>query len=277
MGDKAAAAGGVAGAVEAIVVQPLDMIKTRFQLNSGANPSMYSAMRQILAKDGVLGLYRGLLPEMAGNIPTRTAMFAGKSLASDVLVRLNGRRSALTEMGAGAFAGVPEAVATTPFQVVKVRMQNVQNNSAYRNSLHCCFTIVKQEGVLALFSGLGTTMCRNAVWNGVYFGSMVVITENVPQVDMATAGVLGQMQRLGTGFAGGVTATCCNAPLDVCKSRIQSSPDLKGASTFRVLLRIAREEGPRALYKGFVPKAWRMGCGGAVGITTFELIMGMIS
>lgn len=278
--DKAATAGGLSGAVEALVVQPLDMIKTRFQLNSGANPSLYKALRQMLAEGGVLRLYRGLLPELAGNIPTRTAMFAGKDLASGMLVRMNnGRKTAWTESGAGMVSGIPEAVVTTPFQVVKVRMQNGAFTALYRNSLHCSWMICKQEGPRALFAGTVTTMYRNAVFNGVYFGSIVLLKDLQQQADLkiVPASFLGQLQMLGTGFTAGVAATCCNAPLDVCKSRIQGSSDTACRSTVGTLLRIARNEGPRALYKGFVPKALRMGSGGAVGITTFELIMSLLS
>ena len=38
--NHAALAGGVAGVVESIVVQPLDIVKTRFQLSREANPKL---------------------------------------------------------------------------------------------------------------------------------------------------------------------------------------------------------------------------------------------
>eukprot|EP00439_Symbiodinium_sp_Y106_P081427 s505_g20.t1 len=40
MSREAALAGGIAGGVESVVVQPLEMIKTRFQLSKAANPTM---------------------------------------------------------------------------------------------------------------------------------------------------------------------------------------------------------------------------------------------
>jgi len=268
-----ALAGASAGVAEALAVQPFDMLKTRFQLHSGKNPSMFQAVRQVLAEGGILRLYRGLLPELAGNVPTRSAMYWSRDFAAGVLEKhaTGGEKLAWSELLAGGFAGLPEGCITTPFQVVKVRMQNKGNNAQYRHSLDCFLQIIRLEGPMTLLTALPTTIARNSVWNGVYFSSMCQFQLWIGD---PPGGRLGhQLVGLGTGFCAGVTATCANAPLDVAKSRIQGSPaggDQRYRSTFQTLARIAREEGVKALYKGFVPKAWRMGTGGAVGIMTYE-------
>ena len=61
------------------------------------------------------------------------------------------------------------------------------------------------------------------------------------------------------------------------KSRFQSELPLEGqprkyAHTLPALARIYREEGFTAIYKGFLPKAIRMGLGGAVAMSTFEFV-----
>ena len=70
-------------------------------------------------------------------------------------------------------------------------------------------------------------------------------------------------------------ATVCNNPFDVVKSRLQAkvtsgSSCARAESILANLLDIWRTEGWRGLYVGFVPKALRMGIGGAVGMTAFE-------
>jgi hypothetical protein len=40
-------AGLGAGVAEAVCVQPFDLLKTRFQLNHGQNPSIVAAMRDV--------------------------------------------------------------------------------------------------------------------------------------------------------------------------------------------------------------------------------------
>jgi solute carrier family 25 (mitochondrial 2-oxodicarboxylate transporter), member 21 len=77
------------------------------------------------------------------------------------------------------------------------------------------------------------------------------------------------------GFFGAVFATCFNAPFDVVKSRFQSQlpgQQLKYRNTLQSLATIYREEGLSSCYKGFKPKAIRMGLGGAVAMATFETV-----
>ena len=210
--NHAAIAGGVAGVVESIVVQPLDIIKTRFQLSREANPKMLQAFRLLLAEGGVLRFYRGLLPEMVGNVPTRTAMYAGKDWASRQMESMGYPQSCVRELLAGMISGVPEAIATTPFQVVKIRMQNKDLVKHYTNDIDCLVKVLSEEGALALFNGLQTTVVRNSIWNGVYFATIAAVSDRNPA---NSAGIAEQLQRLATGLGAGIFATCFNAPFDV--------------------------------------------------------------
>ena len=60
--------------VEAVAVHPLDMIKTRHQLNAGVNETIAQSVRSLLREGGARRLYRGLVPELIGMTPTRSAM-----------------------------------------------------------------------------------------------------------------------------------------------------------------------------------------------------------
>jgi hypothetical protein len=124
----------------------------------------------------------------------------------------------------------------------------------------------------------------------MYFGSMHWMKQQLP---VPTSHLIENLQTLVTGFCGAVFATCLNTPFDVVKSRFQSqvpiistdivsggggvgglSPKytLKYHSTFQTLALICKEEGFLACYKGFSAGAIRMGLGGGVAMTTFELI-----
>ncbi|KAJ1477203.1 hypothetical protein T484DRAFT_1822252, partial [Baffinella frigidus] len=50
----------------------------------------------------------------------------------------------------------------------------------------------------------------------------------------------------------------------------------RGGSALAALRKIAQEEGVSALYKGFAPKALKMGIGGAVGMAAYETLLGMV-
>lgn len=138
-----------------------------------------TALSTIVRRDGVSMLYRGLPAEMSGMIPKSSAMYATNEMvknyltaSSNVLAPEVGKANTAVAMVSGFCSGVAEAVTVTPFQVVKVRMQTIEHLGRYKNSVACALSVVKQEGPLSMFIGLGPTCFRNCVWNTVYFGSM---------------------------------------------------------------------------------------------------------
>lgn len=84
-----------------------------------------------------------------------------------------------------------------------------------------------------------------------------------------------------SGSVGGFVGTALNTPFDVVKSRIQGAtkplaggPPPKYNWTYPALGVIMREEGVRALYKGFVPKVLRLAPGGGVLLLVVEATLG---
>ena len=70
--------GSVAGAAGAFVVYPIDLVKTRMQnQRSGVTVqefmyrNSFDCFRKVITREGVLGLYRGLLPQLVGVCPEK--------------------------------------------------------------------------------------------------------------------------------------------------------------------------------------------------------------
>lgn len=269
-------AGGIAGVVEAIAIQPLEFIKVRFQLNTGANTSILTAARDVVREGGVLRLYRGLLPELCGMFPTRSVMYASNEMAKRALLSQgkDGKETVVVAGAAGFLSGIAEALVANPFQIIKVRLQSKEHLGRYRNSFDCIKTVIREEGITAFTIGLQATCFRNSIWNGVYFATMFSIKEQQLVPINQHSKLQSTVYSLVTGFIGGVTATAFNAPFDVLKSRIQGQcpQNVQYKSTFDAFVKISRTEGVAGLYKGFTPKAMRMGIGGAVAVTTFEAV-----
>jgi solute carrier family 25 citrate transporter 1 len=75
-------------------------------------------------------------------------------------------------MGAGTTEAV---VVVTPMEVVKIRLQAQQHSLAdplesprYRNAGHAVYTIVREEGVSALYRGVSLTAIRQATNQGMF-------------------------------------------------------------------------------------------------------------
>lgn len=113
-------------------------------------------------------------------------------------------------------------------------------------------------------------MWRNAVWNGTYFGLIHRVRTTLPQASTKEDVTL---RNFTAGTIGGIIATTLNTPFDVAKTRVQGqlphvSP--KYIWTLPALKKICKEEGFRALYKGFLPKVLRLGPGGGILLVVYD-------
>lgn len=161
----------------------------------------------------------------------------------------------------GATAGATESFVVVPFELVKIRLQDKANASKYTGMLDVVAKTVKQEGVLAMYQGLESTLWRHILWNAGYFGCIFQVRQLLPKA----ADKKGQMVNdILAGTVGGTVGTIMNTPLDVVKSRIQNSVNVPGVVpkynwAFPAVGTVLKEEGFAALYKGFLPKVLRLG------------------
>ena len=173
----------------------------------------------------------------------------------------------------GASAGATEAFVVVPFELVKIRLQDRASAGKYTGSMDAVLKIIRQEGPLALYNGLESTMWRHILWNAGYFGIIFQVKELLPKLtpgDKAT-----QIRNdLIAGATGGTVGTMLNTPMDVVKSRIQNSPKISGSIpkynwAWPAVGTVLREEGFAALYKGFLPKVLRLGPGGGILLVVY--------
>jgi len=265
-------AGGIAGISEILVMYPLDVVKTRAQLHVGAGTSMMSSLVTMIKQEG-FGLYRGILPPILVEAPKRAVKFAANTSYKPYFTAADGKISLAGSIGAGVAAGCTEALVVVPFELVKIRLQARENAGKYTSTFDCVVKIARQEGFLTFFNGMESTLWRHALWNGGYFGVIPMVKKVVPTSTNET------VKNFIAGALAGAFGTVLNTPADVVKSRIQNQP--KEARRYNWALpsmaTIAREEGPRALYKGFVPKVLRLGPGGGILLVVFEFVSKILS
>lgn len=123
---------------------------------------------QIVRKETPLGLYKGLGAVLTGIIPKMAIRFTSYEWYREFLKKPDGSISSPATFVAGLSAGVTEAVlVVTPMEVVKIRLQAQHHSMAdpldipkYRNAAHCLYTVVKEEGVGALWRGVSLTALR---------------------------------------------------------------------------------------------------------------------
>lgn len=146
-------AGALGGVAEAVCLQPIDTIKTRLQLdNAGKYRGIYHCGNTIFTEEGTRALWKGVTP-FATHLMLKYALrFTANSHYEDMLRdKDTGKLSQWGRMGAGAMAGVTEAlVVVTPFEVVKIRLQQqkgmAKDQLKYKGPISGAATIIREEG-----------------------------------------------------------------------------------------------------------------------------------
>ncbi|KAH8236016.1 hypothetical protein KR038_000070 [Drosophila bunnanda] len=276
-------AGGSAGFLEVCIMQPLDVVKTRIQIQatpsvagSASNELHYNGVFDCFAKmyrnEGITSYWKGIMPPILAETPKRAIKFLVFEQTKPLFQFGSPTPTPLTFSLAGLTAGTLEAIAVNPFEVVKVAQQ-ADRQKKMLSTFDVAKGIIRQDGLglRGINKGVTATMGRNGLFNMVYFGFYHSVKNVVPEYQESH---LEFLRKVTIGFLAGTLACFVNIPFDVAKSRIQGPQPVPGVikyrGTFSSMGLVYREEGFRALYKGLVPKIMRLGPGGAIMLLVFD-------
>lgn len=272
------AAGAIAGVSEILTFYPLDVVKTRMQLETGKGKhGMVGTLAGIVREEGVGRLYRGLVPPLLLEAPKRAVKFAANDFWGKTYLKLSGESKMTSQLSivTGCSAGATESFVVVPFELVKIKLQD--KSSTFAGPIDVVRQVVKKEGILGLYAGMEATFWRHFWWNGGYFGCIHQVRAVMPKAETPQGQLFNNFV---SGSVGGFVGTVLNTPFDVVKSRIQGASKVPGVIpkynwTYPALVTIFREEGPAALYKGFAPKVLRLAPGGGVLLLVVEFTLGV--
>ncbi|XP_037420569.1 mitochondrial succinate-fumarate transporter 1-like [Triticum dicoccoides] len=280
-----AAAGSLGGVMEACCLQPIDVVKTRLQLDrAGAYRGIAHCGTTVARAEGVPALWKGLTP-FATHLTLKYALRLGSNamLQSAFKDPVTGKVSAQGRLASGFGAGVLEAlVIVTPFEVVKIRLQQQKGLSTdllkYKGPIHCAKTIVREEGIFGLWSGASPTVMRNGTNQAAMFTAKNTIDILLWKKHEGDGKVLQPWQSMVSGFLAGTAGPICTGPFDVVKTRLMAqgrTGDIKYKGMFHAIRTIHAEEGLRALWKGLLPRLMRIPPGQAIMWTVADQVMGL--
>lgn len=166
-------AGCIAGGATAVLVVPVDLLKTQLQVSVGSTGPRgpLSLAASILAAHGPAGLYKGAAITFARDVPSSGVYFVVydvlmRRLTDDCTARRNGATYATVLAGGGA--GVCSWASIYPLDVAKSRIQaNPERWAA--GWVDCLRRSVAEEGASVLWRGLGACLSRAFVVNAAIF------------------------------------------------------------------------------------------------------------
>ncbi|KAE8690264.1 Mitochondrial carnitine/acylcarnitine carrier-like protein [Hibiscus syriacus] len=178
-------AGAGAGVAVSFLACPTELIKCRLQAQSALVADAGSATmavkyggpmdvaRQVLRSEGgARGLFKGLVPTLAREVPGNAAMFGvyealKQYMAGETDTSKLGRGSLIV---AGGLAGASFWGSVYPTDVVKSVIQvDDYKNPKYKGSIHAFRSILASEGVKGLYKGFGPAMARSIPANAACF------------------------------------------------------------------------------------------------------------
>ncbi|KAJ5807857.1 hypothetical protein N7474_009126 [Penicillium riverlandense] len=264
------AVAGATGAVLAnAMVYPLDLVKTKLQVQvkeaAGAEKSedvehyksTMDAIVKIVEKEGTAGLYSGIAGALIGVASTNFAYFYWYSVVRTLYMASNKvpkPPGTMIELSLGAVAGAVAQIFTIPVAVITTRQQT-QPKGERKGLFETGREVVESEdGWSGLWRGLKASLIlvvNPAITYGAYQRLKDVFFAGRTNLKPWEAFMLGAMSK--------ALATIATQPLIVAKVGLQSRPPPgrqgKPFKTFGEVMRyIVKNEGLLSLFKGIGPQ-----------------------
>lgn len=262
---------------------PLDTAKVRLQLQKKAvagdaltlpkYKGMLGTVATIAREEGLASLWKGIVPGLhrqclfgglrIGMYEPVKAFYVGDNFVGDVPLS----KKVLAALTTGGLA----ITIANPTDLVKVRLQAEGKlppgvPRRYSGALNAYSTILRQEGVGALWTGLGPNVARNAIINAAELASYDQVKETILKIPGFTDNVV---THLFSGLGAGFFAVCIGSPVDVVKSRMMGDSSAY-KNTLDCFVKTLKNDGPLAFYKGFIPNFGRLGSWNVIMFLTLE-------
>lgn len=263
-------AGSIAGGVECLINWPSEVIKTELQMQSKTKPiynGYVDCMKKKVNAQGVMSLYRGLLPVVLGSMPKAGVRFGGNAFyKKNVFSDTDGNISRLGVLGAGLSAGATEAVlVVTPMETLKTRLIN-----ANKPFVSGTINLIKTEGPGALYKGVVPTVFKQSLNQGTRFFVYDSVMGTV--LSITGAKTPGAKESISAGMLAGAASVMVNQPVDTIKTLMQGENASKYKGTLDCVKTVVKEEGVAAVYKGLVPRLARVCPGSGIIFGTVNFI-----
>ncbi|KAJ8903386.1 hypothetical protein NDN08_004494 [Rhodosorus marinus] len=258
------AAGGFAGFANTLLFYPLDVVKTRMQVEEVTRTSLLTILRKG-------GLFRGLSVSMLAFVPNWALYW----ITYEELKVVAGKSTPLVHMTSAVSAGVVTALATSPLWVIKTRMQvepaTPGSKPEYSTIGQSLKKVVGDEGFFALYKGLFPTLIgllHVAVQFPLY-ESIRSRLDETPTGSINTIIIASSVSK--------VVASLVGYPHEVVRSRLQNERmrvsfrhnEVRRAT--KMVKKMVRNEGFAVFYRGLGPNLLKTVPSTVITFTAYEL------
>lgn len=275
--------GGLASCVAELGTFPIDLTKTRLQIQGQVCDKNHATLKyrgmidcflKVAKQEGFSALYAGIWPAVLRQSTYGTIKFGTYYSLKSIIFEYNKDYEPFTvSLFCAVIAGAVSSAIANPTDVLKVRMQ-VQGTAGNISLVDCFKDVYTREGISGLWRGVNPTAQRAAV----------IAAVELPVYDFCKSRLLGFFgDNVANHFISSLTASLGSAvastPIDVVRTRLMNQKKLKNQLDVKVQLykgtvdcfvRTFKHEGFWAFYKGFIPTWFRMGPWNIIFFITYE-------
>lgn len=273
-------AGAVASAAAVAALHPMDTLKTVIQkaasttttttattmttTASAAAPQSLNAVSALfvtLRSGGVPALYRGLAPNLIGQVPAGAVKFAAYESLTQLARTFAPRfgNSSASDYVCAALAFTVCSVVLVPGELLKQRLQA----GVYPSMTSAVSNMIRREGLRTMYTGYKATLARDIPYTMLEFGLYAQLKRGVRAMLTAAATAAGKedkslsltsSQELALGGVAGGCTGFLTTPLDVAKTKLMTQGGVGKMREYSgivdVLVKVGRQEGLQGLFKG---------------------------
>ncbi|KAI6174769.1 Mitochondrial thiamine pyrophosphate carrier [Aphelenchoides bicaudatus] len=281
-------AGIISGLLTRAIIQPLDVLKIRFQLQEepleqsrGKYHGFIQSIKLIVKEEGANAFWKGHMPAQGLSAVYGLVQFSSFEMLTKKLSTIESLKSyrKLGDFFCGALAGCAAMTSAMPLDVIRTRLVAQGEPKLYRNTMHAARKIWKYEGVPGFFRGIVPSLSQVAPYTGLQFLLYNFFNKYWNKyVGFESAGTLA------CGSAAGTIAKTILYPLDLVRHRLQVNALIRrgfGRTTtnkgmINTLIKVVKNEGTLGLFKGLWPSMIKAGLNSGCSFLFYELCIDLL-
>jgi solute carrier family 25 (adenine nucleotide translocator) protein 4/5/6/31 len=279
-------AGGISAAVSKTAVAPIERVKLILQVQA-ANKQIVAGQEykgiidcfvRIPKEQGFGAFWRGNLANVIRYFPTQALNFAFKDVYKQIFLggvdqKTQFWRYFVGNLGSGGAAGATSLCFVYPLDYARTRLgADVGKGTAdrqYNGLVDCIKKTVKTDGIAGLYRGFSVSVQGIIIYRAAYFGCYDTARGSLPDPKNSPFIV---------NFGIAQVVTICSGilsyPFDTVRRRMmmqsgRAKADIMYKNTLDCWVKISKQEGARAFFKGALSNVFR-GTGGALVLVFYD-------
>jgi solute carrier family 25 (adenine nucleotide translocator) protein 4/5/6/31 len=280
--------GGTAAAVSKTAVAPIERVKLLLQVQDAQKTiavdqrykGIIDCFTRVAKEQGFWSLWRGNLANVIRYFPTQALNFAFKDTYKKLFIGGVDKKKEfwkffLGNLASGGAAGATSLCVVYPLDFARTRLAadvGKGGSREFKGLGDCLVKIFKSDGLVGLYRGFFVSVQGIIIYRASYFGFFdtvkSLVASDPKKVNFFVAWGIAQVVTVGSGVA--------SYPWDTVRRRMMMQSgkvgkDIMYKNTWDCAVKIIKQEGVRAMYKGALSNIFR-GTGGALVLAIYDEI-----